>query len=196
MKKILIVGAGGHGRSVAEAILGLQEWNLAGFVDDTAASSLQIWDYSVLGTSHDLSSLRSEAEFAVVAIGNNRVRKELHGQVLRAGFKLATVIHQRAIVASTASIGPGSMIMAGAVVGTEARLGEGVIVNSAAVVDHHCNVHEFAHLGVGAAMAGGTILGPLAWMQAGSAIGYGVTVPAAEALSPGEAREAKQNVAR
>jgi UDP-3-O-[3-hydroxymyristoyl] glucosamine N-acyltransferase len=72
-------------------------------------------------------------------------------------------------------------------VGTEAVWGQGVIVNSGAVVDHHAQVHDFGHLGVNACMAGGSVLGALAWMQAGSAIGYGVQLAAGTVLKPGEA---------
>ena len=77
--------------------------------------------------------------------------------------------------------------MAGAIVGTEATLGQGVIVNCDAVVDHHAQVHEFCHLGVNACKAGASMLGALAWMQAGSAIGYGVQIAAGIVLKLGEA---------
>ena len=80
--------------------------------------------------------------------------------------------------------------MAGAVVGTEAQLGEGVIVNCGATVDHHCRVDAFGHLGVNACMAGESVLGHRAWMQAGSALGYGVHVEDEAVLAPGEARSA------
>ena len=79
-------------------------------------------------------------------------------------------------------------VMAGAIVGTEALLGEGVIVNCGATVDHHCTVEDFGHLGVNACMAGGSTLGRGEWLQAGSALGYGVKVPPAAVLKPGEAR--------
>ncbi len=74
--------------------------------------------------------------------------------------------------------------MGGAMVGTEARLGVGAIVNCGAVVDHHATDEDFGHLGVNACMAGGTMLGRSAWMQAGAALGYGVTVPSDEVLPP------------
>lgn len=67
----------------------------------------------------------------------------------------------------------------------------GSIVNCGAVVDHHAIVEDFAHLGVKASMAGGTVLGRGAWMQARAALGYGVTVPAGVTLAPGEAVDSK-----
>jgi len=77
--------------------------------------------------------------------------------------------------------------MAGAIVGTEARLGCGVIVNCGAVVDHHAQVHDYGHLGVNACMAGVTVLGRGAWMQAGSALGHAVKVADGTVVPPGAA---------
>lgn len=77
--------------------------------------------------------------------------------------------------------------MAGAVVGTEASLGDGVILNAGAVADHNARVEDFGHLGVNAATASRSKLVCGAWMQAGSALGYGVKVPAVTVLPPREA---------
>ncbi len=187
MRRLLIVGAGGHGRSVAEAALAAGEFELAGFVDDAAPGLTSVWNFAVLGTAADVRRYRAHADHAIVAVGNNAVRESLCNSLLAAGFELATIVHPRAMVSPRAVIGPGSTIMAGAIVGTEARLGCGVIVNCGAVVDHNAQVHDYAHLAVNAAMAGGSELGRSAWMQAGAALGYGVKVAAAVVLRPGTA---------
>ena len=135
----------------------------------------------------ELGGFRALADHAFVAIGNNAVRQRITAQLREAGFQPATVVHPRAIVSPSAIIGTGSAIMAGGIVGTEAVLGEGAIVNSGAVVEHHCRVGDFGHLGVGAVMAGGAVLGACAWMQAGLALGYGVGIESQRVLAPGEA---------
>lgn len=187
MRRLLIVGAGGHGRSVAEAVLDGEDFTIAGFLDDAFPQLERVWDIPVLGKVEDFSRWRETAEFAFVAIGNNVLRQQLVRDIRKAGFGLATVIHRCAMVSTSAVIGRGSAIMAGACVGTEAQLGEGVIVNCAAVVDHDCRVGDYGHLGVNAAMAGGSVLGALAWMQAGAALGYGVEIADGRILRPGEA---------
>jgi sugar O-acyltransferase (sialic acid O-acetyltransferase NeuD family) len=187
MKRLLVVGAGGHGRSVAEAVEASGDFFVAGFLDDAFSELDRVWDIPVLGKVADLAHWRGAADFAIVAIGNNALRQRVTCEMRAAGFSLATVIHPRAIVSPTAVIGEGSAIMAGAIVGTEARVNEGAIVNCAAVVDHHCRVGDFGHLGVNAAMAGGSVLGALAWMQAGSTLGYGVEIEDGRVLMPGEA---------
>lgn len=191
MKRLLIVGAGGHGRSVAEAVLAAGLYELAGFVDDAAPGLQQVWSWPVVATTADLSRCRPHAQAAIVAIGNNRLRAELQQRLQTAGFELATVLHPRAMVSPRAVIGAGTAVMAGAIVGTEAQLGAGVIVNAGAVVDHHCRVEDFGHLGVNAAMAGGSVLGRSAWMQAGCVLGYGVRVEEGAVLPPGTALSVK-----
>ncbi len=184
---LLIVGAGGHGRSVAEAVLMADHFNLVGFADDAAfARGEAVWGLPVLGSATAFEKYADQATHAVVAIGNNVLRQKLFAQLQAAGFALASVIHPRAMVSPRAELGAGVTVMSGAIVGTEATLGQGTIVNCGAVVDHHAHVHEFGHLGVNACMAGGSILGALAWMQAGSAIGYGVQIAAETVLKPGE----------
>lgn len=184
MKRIVVVGAGGHGRSIAEAISQTDGLVVAGFLDDKATGD--ILGLPVIGRIDEAPTFRKCAPWVVVAIGNNEVRAALHARMRDAGFEFATVVHPRAIVSPSAAIGHGCAIMAGAVVGTEAWLGEGVVVNAGAIVDHHCKVEAFAHLGVGACMAGGAILGSKAWMQAGASLGYGVVVKNGHILLPGQ----------
>lgn len=186
---MLIVGAGGHGRSVAEAAVETGRFEVVGFLDDVFrldGTGLQkVWHIPVLGSVSSLEQHRALADAVVVAIGNNEVRRRCTAAARHAGFALATVVHPRSMVSPSAQLGEGTVIMAGAIVGTEAVLGEGVIVNCAAVVDHHAKVDDFGHLGVNAAMAGGSVLGPSAWMQAGSSLAYGVAVPAGRVIPPG-----------
>jgi sugar O-acyltransferase (sialic acid O-acetyltransferase NeuD family) len=186
--KLLVIGAGGHGRSVAEAVLLSGAYELAGFVDDGWEKLRDVWGYPVFGGTASLGTQRRHATIAIVAIGNNAVRERLQGHLRDRGFEIATVVHPQAIVSPRAVLGEGCAVMAGAIVGTEALLGQGVIVNCGATVDHHCTVEDFGHLGVNACMAGGSVLGRRAWMQAGAALGYRVQVSADGVLAPGEAR--------
>lgn len=161
---------------------------LVGFLDDGAfEEGAQVWDWPVLGAANDFETYKVHAAHAIVAIGNNVLRQKLCEQLRDSGFALASVVHPKAMVSPRALLGDGVAVMAGAIVGTEAQLGQGVIVNCAAVVDHHARVHDFGHLGVNACMAGGSVLGARGWMQAGSAIGYGVQVPEDHVLMPGAA---------
>lgn len=190
-KRLLIIGAGGHGRSVAEAALLGRDYALTAFLDDTARPQQHhLWGRPVWGTTAMLPDCRGRIDVVIVAIGNNALREALQQQVQAQGMTLATVVHPAAMVSPTATIEEGSAIMAGAIVGTGAQLGEGVIVNCGAVVDHDCVVDSFGHLGVKAGMAGGSVLGRSAWMPVGSALAYGVKVAAGRVLRAGEVVDA------
>ena len=197
--RLLIIGAGGHGASVAEAAELSGFFDVVGFLDDALPVGQTVLNWAVLGAIGGLSkegrldSYRAACDQGIVAVGNNTVREKITQQLVDAGFDIATVIHPRAFVSPSAVVGSGSTVMAGAIVGTETRLGLGSIVNSGAVVDHHARVEDFGHLGVNASMTGGTLLRRGAWMQAGSALGYGVEIPAGVILAPGEAVEGKTN---
>lgn len=183
----MIVGAGGHGRSVAEAALASGAYEVVGFLDDAFPGLDSVWDMPVRGKVADYANFLQAADCWLVAIGNNVVREKTVAMLKAGGFALASVVHPQALVSPRAIVGLGSAVMMGAVVGTEARLGEGAIVNCGAVVDHHCVVEDFGHLGVGAVMAGGSVLGRGAWMQANAALGYGVKIEAGRVLMQGEA---------
>lgn len=186
---LVIVGAGGHGRSVFEAAQLAGTHEVVAFLDDQLPLGSVVMGVTVWGPTSELPSLASRGVTAVhVAIGNNRVRERLMAQAEAAGLRCATLVHPRACVSPSALLGEGSAVMALAVVGTEAILGRGVIVNVGAVVDHHAQVADHGHLGANAAMAGGTRLGARGWLQAGASLGYGVNLPDDTVVAPGEGR--------
>ncbi|MCR6477492.1 NeuD/PglB/VioB family sugar acetyltransferase [Variovorax sp. ZS18.2.2] len=176
MNRLLIIGAGGHGRSVAEAVLLRNEYLLAGFLDDGVGGQERLWDWPILGATSMLPACRGQVDVVIVAIGSNSLREALHARIRAEGFAFATVIHPAAVVSPRAVVDKGCVVLAGAVIGTGAQLGEGVIVNSGAVVDHDCIVEPFAHLGVKAGMGGGSVLGRRAWMQVGASVLHGARV--------------------
>jgi sugar O-acyltransferase (sialic acid O-acetyltransferase NeuD family) len=186
-RRLVVVGAGGHGRAVAEAAVLAGPFDVLGFLDDGLVAGSQVMNLPVLGsTGSDIRLLAEDAE-VIVAIGNNRLREKLMTSYRERGVRLASVVHPAAYVSVSAIVGEGTVIMAGAVVGTLGRIGAGAIVNCGCIVDHDCVLEDFAHLGVGVSLAGGVVIGRSAWLQAGSAAGYGVRVAAGEALPPGTA---------
>lgn len=189
-KKLIIVGAGGHGRAVAEAAL-LAGWAEVVFVDDGYPAQQTSGLWPIVADTQSLPALIKRGDHVIVAIGNQATRKRLFDTARAAGATMVTVIHPRAWVSADADVGEGTAIMAGAIVGIQAKLGVGTIVNANATVDHDAVLGDFAHLGVGVQLAGGVIVGDSAWLQAGACAGYRVNVPPATVVAPGTALEAK-----
>ena len=188
----LILGAGGHGRSVADAIA-VNGDHVVGFLDDGQPVGTLVNGTPVLGALslawelHRLFAASDQAppDQVVVAIGKPALRQTWQQVLEQVAAPLGVVLHPRASVSATVQIGPGSVVLAGAVVNANASLHAGVLVNSGAVVDHDANCGAYSQLGVNAAMAGGSRLGPLAFLGPGEVLRCGETRFAALKLSPG-----------
>lgn len=186
---LVIVGAGGHGRSILELVRLSTTHEVKAFLDDQLPAGTDILGIPVWGSSAEFEQLAARGVKAVhIAIGNNAIRQALGERARAAGLGLATLVHPRAFVSPSALLGEGCAVMAFAAVGTEASLDQGAIVNMGAVVDHHARVGAFGHLGANATMAGGTRIGARAWLQAGAALGYGVQLPDDSIVAAGEGR--------
>jgi sugar O-acyltransferase (sialic acid O-acetyltransferase NeuD family) len=168
---VLIWGAGGHARVVAD-ILRLRGMTLLGFVDDVNPERKgEIFeDAQILGGREVLESSRRRGTAVIIAIGDNDQRLQLALAVRELGLPVASAIHPSVIIASTARIGEGVVLCANAVVGPRGRVGDFAIVNTAGVVDHDCVLEEGAHVSVGVHMGGGARVGRA------SLVGIGATL--------------------
>jgi len=185
--RLFVVGAGGHGRAVAEAAMLGGEWQEIAFVDDAFPQRQSSGSWPIVSSTTDLQRVIRPGDSAIIAIGNQSVRQRLYRKLTETGAALTTIIHPKAWVSSGATLGAGVAVMAGAVVGTNAIVGRGAIINANATVDHDAVLGNFAHLGVGVQLAGGVVVGERAWLQAGSCAGYRVEVLADAIVAPGTA---------
>jgi sugar O-acyltransferase (sialic acid O-acetyltransferase NeuD family) len=169
--KVLVYGAGGHGKVVADILLSAKIKGLVGFVDDNKAQGTVLLGLPVLGDSHWLMEHVSNENFAVVlGVGNNATREIIAERCRTAGIEVLTAIHPSAVIARSANVLPGAVVMAGAVINSEARIGMGAVVNTGAVVEHDVIVENYAQLMPNATMAGGARLGVCSILGAGAVI--------------------------
>ncbi len=172
MARFLIIGAGGHGKVVADILLARNE-AAAGFIDaDESRIHETVAGLPVLGTMNRLEHIAREhhCTAAVVAIGDNRVRLEHAREVRRAGLALASAIHPTAVIAYSAKVGQGVVICMGAAICAEAVVGDLAIINTGAVVDHECNIGPAAHVCPNATLAGRVEVGEGAFIGIGASI--------------------------
>lgn len=162
---LAILGAGGHGRVVADCAMAMQRWARVVHYDDdpTLARSVRGPLDSVFGAE------ASDTEF-IVALGNGDVRLRWLARLRTAGLRIATVLHPSAVVSAGATVGPGCVVVAGAVVNVGAVLGTGCIVNTLSSVDHDCTLEDGVHVSPGAHLAGEVRVGQRSWIGIGSAV--------------------------
>ncbi len=181
---LIIIGAGGHGKSIYEMAILSGIFSRIAYLDDSWSPEDESQPL-IIGSVDNLAKYSLSFSHAIVGIGNNKVRERLQQQLSDVGFKLVTLIHPRACVSPSAKIGSGVVIFAGAVLGVDVNIGDGVIVNCSCVIDHDSRLGDYSHLGVGVNLAGNSDIGRSAFIQAGSSGGYNAYVEPNAICTPG-----------
>ncbi len=171
---ILIFGAGGHAKSIMEMILQLDEFAIAGILDDNEKlRGSQVLGIPVLGTRSRLSELVdlgvNLAANGVGGILDINIRIRIFELLEGAGFTFPMLVHPRATIEPSAQVEAGVQVFANAYVGSEARLHSKCMINTNAVVSHDCEIGAYTHIAPGALLAGHVHVGDR------SLIGMGVT---------------------
>jgi sugar O-acyltransferase (sialic acid O-acetyltransferase NeuD family) len=186
-KKVFVYGAGGHGKVIADMLLAARVAGFAGFVDDDERSKgRSILGFRVLGNSAWLREQAAVAQVEVaLGIGDNAARRVIAERCRAWGAVLRTTLHPSAVVARSARLGAGTVVMAHATINPDADLGEGAIVNTGAVVEHDVKAGNYVHLSPNSTMGGASALGELSLLGTGAVILPGVSVGARSVVGAG-----------
>jgi sugar O-acyltransferase (sialic acid O-acetyltransferase NeuD family) len=183
--RLLILGAGGHGKVSADCAAEQGRWSAIEFFDDRWPGLGACAHWAVVGNGADLANRPAASGEAFVAIGGAEARLAWIARIQEAGLALASIVHPRAVVSAGASVASGVLVVAGAVINIGARLDEGVIVNTGATVDHDCIIEAGAHICPGAHLAGNVAVGRGAWVGLGAAVRQGVKIGAGATIGAG-----------
>ena len=173
MKDLIIIGAGGHGRVVADIAQKLGTYETISFLDDGNAK--ETMGLPIVGKTSDVEKYIDTAD-VFVAIGNNKVRGDFVERLLALGASVPTLIHPSADIGTCVEIGAGTAIMAGTVINPCSKLGKGVIVNTCSSIDHDCEVGDYCHISVGAHIAGTVTIGTHSWLGIGAIVRNNVDI--------------------
>jgi sugar O-acyltransferase (sialic acid O-acetyltransferase NeuD family) len=163
MEEVYLYGAGGHAKVIAE-ILELQGIVVKGIFDDDEKIT-KLLDYPALGSF--LRGRVADKAAVIISVGNNRIRQKI-AEKLSVPFSRA--LHPSALISRRATIGEGSVLMAGVTVNSESTIGRHVILNTQCSVDHDCQINDYVHISPQVALAGNVKVGE------GTHIGIGATV--------------------
>ncbi len=167
---LLIVGAGGHGRVVADAAEASRRWSRIAFLDARYPDLVESGIWPVVASDRELETLVKDGWSCIVGLGQSPLRLEVLDRVESAGLTLATVVHPAAAVSRHAFIGSGTVVCAQAAVNIGARTGRGCIVNTGATVDHDCELSDGVHVAPGAHLAGGVRIGRCSFIGMSAAV--------------------------
>ncbi len=161
MKKVIVIGAGGQGKVVAD-IIRLSGDEVFAFLDDSVEKKCN--GFNIIGTTSDIGKWKDCWYFA--AIGDAAVRKN----IMDKDVLWYTAIHPSAVVANDVKIGEGSALMANSSVNPGSIIGKGCIINTGATVDHDCVLEDFVHISPGAHICGTVRICRGTWVGAGATV--------------------------
>ena len=171
-RSLVVYGASGHGKVVADAAMAAG-WEVLGFADDDPAARKRCLlglPVVAVGIDELISFLGSRPASVVVGIGDNEARKAVFERVASAQLEIGTVVHPSAVIAPSAALGPGTVVLANVAVNADTVVGLNVILNTCASVDHDSVIEDHVHISPGAHLGGTVRVGE------GTHVGIGASV--------------------
>ena len=173
MKKIIVIGGGGHAKVVIDIIKnnGYKASEIE-ILDDNLDIGSEILSCKVSGKVKDALKYDKGTKF-VIAIGNNEVREKISNM-----YKLdyTTFIHPSAVIGEDVNIGKGSVIMGGSVINSGTEIGKHSIINTSSTIDHDSNIGDFVHLSPGVHMGGTVNVGNRTWLGVGTSVKNNISI--------------------
>lgn len=173
-KNIVIVGGGGHAKTVIDAIICSRRFAICGIVDLKLRKGECVLGIKVIGGDEKLKEVFRDgvrdAFLGIGSIGNCDLRKKIYENLKKIGFRLPIIIHPSAVVARDVKLGEGTFVAAGAVINSGTQIGRNVIINTLSSVDHDCLIGDFVHVAPGVTLSGGVEIGREAHVGTGACV--------------------------
>ena len=174
LSKLLVVGAGGHARSVVDIALQIGEYDLVGCIDPNPGDVLGV---PVIGNDSDLKNLFAQGvKHIFIAIGHNYKRHVLFNQVLSLGFEPVNIVSCHAVISPWANLGKGICVMAGAVINVNTKIGDNCIINTRCSIDHDCQIGASSHIAPGVTISGSVKVGEIVHIGTGASVIDGLSI--------------------
>lgn len=170
-KKILLIGAGGHCKSVLDTLLNLKEYSEIGIIEKKNKLNLPVLNIPIIGCDDDLQRLFDLGyKYAFITVGDLWIRKKLYKIINDIGFILPTIIDSSAVVSPYAQIDIGTFVGKKAIVNSNSKIGINVIINSGVIIEHDCVIKSFSHIAPGAVLCGSVKIGENTHIGANSTV--------------------------
>ena len=156
--EILLIGGGGHCKSVIDVIEQEGKFEIAGIVEKFAGESKEVLGYPLIGTDDELAELRKEYKYAIVTVGHvksNTIRVKLFHILKDLDFTLPVIVSPLAYLSRHAEVAEGTVLLHHALVNAGAKVEKNCIINSKALVEHDVIIEEHTHISTGAIVNGG-----------------------------------------
>ncbi|NCO01964.1 MAG: acetyltransferase [Epsilonproteobacteria bacterium] len=161
MKEILLIGGGGHCKSVIDVIEQEAKYKIVGIIDKKELIGESVLDYKIIGCDEDLKDLQTKYPHAIITVGHiksNETRIKLFNLLKTLGFHMPSIISPLAYVSKHAFVDEGTIVMHHALLNPHAKIGKNCIINSKALIEHDVVVEENVHISTSAIINGGALI--------------------------------------
>lgn len=172
--KLIIIGARGHGKVVADIAIKMNKWKNIAFLDDDESITVSM-GLQVVGKTADVFTYIEHSDI-IVAIGSNATREKIQGKLEAEGASTPVLVHPNAVIGEKVEIEKGTVVMAGVVINSCTRIGKGCIINTSSTIDHDNVIEDYVHVSPGAHLAGSVKIGKGTWLGIGSVVSNNVTI--------------------
>ena len=158
MNTIILIGGGGHCKSVIDVIEQENRFKIAGIVDKTKKVGSKVLGYQVIGDDSNLQNLAKKHQNALITVGHIKsalIRIRLYNLAIQAGFVMPSIISPYAYISKHSKIGNGTIVMHNALINANTYIGENCIINSKALIEHDCLISDNCHISTNAKINGG-----------------------------------------
>ena len=177
-KSLLLIGGGGHCKSVIDCVLKTKEYDRVGIIDNDKECLPMV--APLVGNDGDLSKLKTQgwthAFISVGSIGSTDVRRKLYSLIKKNGYSIPIIKDPSSIIADNCVIEEGVFIGKGVILNSESKVGKCSILNAASIVEHDCSIGDFSHISTGTVLCGNVSVGNDAHIGAGSVVRQGIVI--------------------
>ena len=173
-ERLLIIGASGHGKVVADIALKMNMWKSIAFLDDDE-SIKDSMGLEVIGKSADTFTYKDDSDI-FIAVGNNTTREKIQEKLEAEGASIPVLVHPHVVIGTDVQLGVGTTVMAGVVINSSTKIGKGCIINTGATLDHDNVIEDYVHISPGANLAGTAKIGKGSWIGIGSTVSNNINI--------------------
>lgn len=179
MERIILIGAGGHFKVVADIIK--DQYDIIGVTDaDPIKQDKDFYGIKVLGTDEILPDLLENgtvnAFITIGSVGDNTLRAELYLKAQILGFNMVNVISPQSIISDSVVIGRGNFVADGVIIHADSIIDNNVILNTGCIIEHDCKIKDHVHVSIGARIAGSVVIGESTYVGMGASIIQGIRI--------------------
>jgi sugar O-acyltransferase (sialic acid O-acetyltransferase NeuD family) len=179
-KRLLLVGGGGHCKTIIEAAVSMKYYDEIGIIDLADKKGESVLGYHIIGSDEDLLELKKngfdEAFVSMGSVGSQTKRIQVYQNLKKIGFTIPNIIHSSSEISSFSSIQEGILIGKKVIINADSRIGIGSILNTGCIIDHDCEIGDFSHIAPGSVLCGNVTVGRETHIGANTVIRQGVRI--------------------